>query len=704
MADAVALNRAGTNTGKMAALVKGMWDERSKIKAANGDSNAFEMVLRAQVDEVFLVLAHLGEAIIPLGIFNKEYYLQTLGDVQAAISSCGNDMLSLAWAELDAELQYVCTAGFTICACFAPIPVYRGFGASVLGDWDWACPDMAYLEEKAKKRAIRTVYGVKQKTDAQPTRSVFLAFDQVIQVLQVKPMAFLVKRPLMSGFTGQPHYGLKPKKDAKEDFEWLEQWLKHIEKRGHPTPKGVTRNYRWGVPFATWTSPYSCHIIGSHKECETLAYHQMDPGRLLHAFICRGNVNLSDSQILLLLPGSPAESLLCWLEGLPGTPHKIIKWEDLYTENFEKKISKTLRKRIGQHPLPALYAIRNPDSITRPGLPAAASSPAVLEHPNTVSPPPYSPHHAETRDAQAQSPAAELGGPDAMELPAGPVASSALGLQHTASLPVPGTNSLVSQRVPGLPATTGLKSIHTLRRKPSDLPFAAYKAPAASSTGASIPMKALTEKERSSSVPMVAELHSETAPPPPPRPPKSEIPVAVELPTDFQSEAPRPLDAKPQNVVTEPVTESNAGAAATQIARKPVNVQGSEDSMKEVTSHETSAGGEKSSIAIKTAKAQNQSNTESATPNDRYLELLNRVARGEVSPQALSAMLENGSFLTKPATDPTTMSEDPAKPFANTPSSLPYPITPVEGKPSQNAASGTYGHDVPASLMPGRPA
>ncbi|KAK3699281.1 hypothetical protein LTR37_016524 [Vermiconidia calcicola] len=697
MADAVALNRAGTNTGKMAALVKGMWDERT-----TGDSNAFEMVLRAQVDEVFLVLAHLGEAIIPLGIFNKEYYLQTLGDVQAAISSYGNNMLSLAWAELDAELQYVCTAGFTICACFAPIPVYRGFGASVLGDWDWACPDMAYLEEKAKKRAIRTVYGVKQKTDAQPTGSVFLAFDQVIQVLQVKPMAFLVKRPLMSGFTGQPHYGPKPKKDAKDDFEWLEQWLKHIEKRGHPTPKGVTRNYRWGVPFATWTSPYSCHIIGSHKECETLAYHQMDPGRLLHAFVCRGNVNLSDSQILLLLPGSPAESLLCWLEGLPGTPHKIVQWEDLDTENFEKKSSKTLRKRIGQHPLPAQYAIRNPDSITRPGLPATASSPAVLEHPNTVSPPPYSPHRAETRDGQAQSPAAELGGPDAMELPAGPVASSPLALQHTASLPVPGANSTVNQRVTGLPATTGLKSIHTLRRKPSESTFAAYKIPAASSIGASSPMKTLTDTDRSSSVPTVAELHSETAPRPPPRPPKPEMPAAVELPTDFQSEAPRPLEAKPQIVINGPATESNAGAAATQIVRKPVKLQGHEDSEKEVA-HDTSGEPNKLSTAITTTNAENLSTAGSATPKDRYLELLNKVARGEVSPQALSAMLENGNFLTKSASEIIPMSEDSPKPFANAPSSLPYPTTPVEDKPGPNAVSGTYNHDVPASLMPGRP-
>jgi hypothetical protein len=68
--------------------------------------------------------------------------MQTLGDVQAAISSCGNELLPMAWGELDAELQYVCTAGLAFCACYAPIPVYRGFGACVLSDYDWACPDM----------------------------------------------------------------------------------------------------------------------------------------------------------------------------------------------------------------------------------------------------------------------------------------------------------------------------------------------------------------------------------------------------------------------------------------------------------------------------------------------------------------------------------------------------------------------------------
>ena len=306
------------------------------------------------------------------------------------------------------------------------MPVYRGFGACVLGDWDWACPDLKHLQEKAQKKAIRTIYGFKQKVDPQPTRSLFQAFDQAIQILQVKPMVFLVKRPVISGFADQqPRYGLKPKREAKHDTNLLEDWLKQLMKRDHPSPKGGKLT-SWGIPFATWTSQYNCQLLKSDRDVETLVLNQMDPGRLMHAFVCRGNINLSEGQILLLPQGSPAESLLCWLEGLPGTSHKIVRWQDLETERFEKKISKSLRKQIGHYPLPTQYAIRDPNAGGRPSLPGSNSSPAVLEHPNTVSPPPYSPDlrptpsAAELQGGQMQ-PVAELGSPDPSEAPSDPI-------------------------------------------------------------------------------------------------------------------------------------------------------------------------------------------------------------------------------------------------------------------------------------------
>ena len=452
MSDAAALVRAASNTGKIASALKNQWDVRSKTKATLNNGAAMDMVIRAQIDEVFLVLAHLGEAILPLGIFNKDYYLPTLGEVQASIDSCGNELLPMAWAELDAELQYVCTAGFTVCACYSPTPVYRGFGAAVLGDWDWACPDMKHLEEKTQKTAIRTIYGFKQKTDPQPTRSVFIAFDQVIQILQVKPMAFLEKRPMLSSFSDhQARFGARPKKEVKDDLNLFEDWVKQLERRGHPPMKG-TKLSSWGIPFATWTSQYSCHVLKTEKDCETIMCNQMDPGRLLHSFVCRGGLNLDEGQVLLLPPRSPAESLVTWLEGLPGTSHKVVKWEDLDAEKFESKISKSLRKKIGRYPLPVSYAVRHPQASVRSSQIQSASSPNVLEHPNTVSPPPYSPSRTNLALERDRS-VAELGQPDPRELPASPAPSSQSRSQHASSLPVPGAESF------------GLKSIHNLRRK-----------------------------------------------------------------------------------------------------------------------------------------------------------------------------------------------------------------------------------------------
>lgn len=74
MADAVALMRAASNTTKLANNLRDMWEARTKTKATLNEGTALDLVIRAQVDEVFLVLAHLGEAVLSLGIFNKDYY------------------------------------------------------------------------------------------------------------------------------------------------------------------------------------------------------------------------------------------------------------------------------------------------------------------------------------------------------------------------------------------------------------------------------------------------------------------------------------------------------------------------------------------------------------------------------------------------------------------------------------------------------
>ena len=621
MADPVSLMRAASNTGKLANTVKGMWEERTKLRA-DGNGQAWDLILRAQMDEVFLVLAHLGEAILPLGVFNKDYYLQTLGDVKASLASCGNEMLVMAWEELDAELQYCCTAGFSFCAHFSPTPVYRGFGACVLSDWDWACPDMAYLEEKARKKAIRTVYGVKQKTDPQPTRSVFQDFDQAIQILQVKPLSFFVKRPPVSGFTEQPRFHARAKKEVKNDFDLLEDWLHQVVRRGHPAPSG-TRITNWGFPYATWTSESNYHILKSEKDCETLMLNQMDPGRLLHAFVCKRAASLDEHSMFLLLPRSAAESLLVWLEGLPNMNHRIIAWSDLDTESFEKKISKSLRKKIGQHPLPIKYAVRHPNASARPELHVSESSPAVLEHPNTVSPPPYSPihrangvanapHHPQ-RERASTVPVAELGAPETQEMPAGDDATR---------LSRPVSNAQTS--IPGL------KSIHTLRRKPSDIAAGTVASNTALATVTTRHPTVLRpgNKSRSSANWMLedGEAKARDAAANTNEPVVAELP-APEVPTrkPVPSVAVQPpLDCAELPVVS---SESVAESKKSEVPKpEPLAMNRSPSSSTEQAATQTSPS---------------QPDTVASADNN-YLELLNRVARGEISPQELSQMLASG--------------------------------------------------------------
>lgn len=627
MADPVALVRAASSTAKLADAVKSMWEERTKLRAdANGQ--AWDLVLRAQIDEVFLVLAHLGEAILPLGVFNKDYYLQTLGDVKASLASCGNEMLVTVWEELDAELQYCCCAGLTFCAHFGPAPVYRGFGACVLSDWDWGCPDLAYLEEKARKKAIRTVYGIKQKTDPQPTRSVFEAFDQVIQILQVKPMAFFVKRPPVSGFTEQPRFGVRPKKEVKGDLDLLEDWVHQIVRRGHPMPAGQ-QTTTWGFPYATWTSESNYYILRSEKDCETLMLNQMDPGRLLHAFVCRRAASLDEHSMYLLLPRSAAESLLCWLEGLPGMNHKIIKWDDLETDAFEKKISKSLRKKIGQYPIPIKHAVRHPNAATRPEPHVSESSPAVLEHPNTVSPPPYSPTNAPTtnaaaapplRERAATVPMAELAGPETQELPS-----------ETVESPTQPPESAVRERS----SVHGLKSIHNLRRKPSAMAQASVASTTATATATTRTPTVLRPgalKGRSSTNRMIEDGSVDQSTPEL----NAEEDIAVELPAEAAIPAVPARKPVPSVAVQPPVEcmELPVPAGKSEI----------EDS---TTAPLPPDRDEPLAINSPASTAVGPGPSPAAAPgasNSDYLELLNKVARGDISPQALAEMLQSGQL------------------------------------------------------------
>ena len=91
--DTLAMMRTASNTSKLTKAVRDQWEKRSKIRAIVDESTSPDVVARAQIDEVFLVLSHLGEAILKLGVFNKDYYMQTLGEVTSSLESCGHGLL-----------------------------------------------------------------------------------------------------------------------------------------------------------------------------------------------------------------------------------------------------------------------------------------------------------------------------------------------------------------------------------------------------------------------------------------------------------------------------------------------------------------------------------------------------------------------------------------------------------------------------------
>ena len=137
--------------------------------------------VRAQIDEVFLVLALLGQALLPLDAYDDTYYPQALDEVKTAFACGGHDLMPAAFSELDAELQYAVSAGLCFCSTLAPMPVYRGFGAAVLSDWNWGCPDTEKLLKKIKARDSMFSGLVGRPEHPQPNRPVLLALDKVVQ-------------------------------------------------------------------------------------------------------------------------------------------------------------------------------------------------------------------------------------------------------------------------------------------------------------------------------------------------------------------------------------------------------------------------------------------------------------------------------------------------------------------------------------------
>lgn len=137
------------NKEKYLKAIRGLWSRRVEQKQDSVPSE--ERIVQSHVDDVFLVLALFGEALLPLGVLDETHYHKSPSEVETAISRCGHATVRNVFEKMTDELKYLMVASFTSCALFAPMHVYRGFGACVVNDWDWGCPDTEYLQRKVKK-------------------------------------------------------------------------------------------------------------------------------------------------------------------------------------------------------------------------------------------------------------------------------------------------------------------------------------------------------------------------------------------------------------------------------------------------------------------------------------------------------------------------------------------------------------------------
>lgn len=679
---ALTANASATAT-RVAKAIKSLQDARKQgqrpLETLN-DTTALDLDVRAQIDEVFLVLALLGEALLPLGAFDNTHYPQTLDEVQASISSGGHELMPTAFGALNAELQYVVTAGFSFCSAFAPMPVYRGFGAAVLGDWDWSCPDAQMLTKKAKAKAGIFHRLLERSVDPQPNRPVLLAFDHVIQMLQIKQVAFLGVKPTISGFgEQQPRYVPRKEKEVKNEIKRQKHWTKAVEHIGHPAPAGM-RISTWAIPFATWTSAFSCKLLKSRDAWETIMTNQMDPGRLLHAFVCRSNLRLTEGQLLMLPPGTPAETLFCWLDGLPGMTHQIRKWSDLDMTRHEKTLGKPFCDNLGQYPLPDKFVMSGPDATHRSPGSVGSTSPVLSQ---SRSPPPYSPdgslpeqaHEAEGRPRAPQT--TELAtARDPVEL----AETTALGSSshvHQANCTSPSSaDKHLSMAMADGP--TALRSLTALRHKPTTSgrhplifvseprppsPVTMQKAPPIVTpmlTPSSDPLVAVLKPNSPSVSPVVLPISPSSKEAAQDGTESIEGPFSLPAVPGADEPAERPRDSR-SHKLKDNVGPGNSDAAA----RDSTNLPLAED--------RTDATAE----TQLPAKIPGVSNSQTS---DLYLRLLNAVANGDVSAQALQKILQRGAGSLDHARPEETQTRKDANLKPGPFSAGPYTITKTEGQ------------------------
>ena len=231
--------------------------------------------------------------------------------------------------------------------------------------WSWGCPDPDRLP-KAKRKHM---FG---KLEPAPQITTLPDFDEIIAMIKSHPIRDSVLKEYPRGISRVPPRFSRvdeKDKDYRAKLKMLTDFSETLDKRGHPIPKdgSVPHVARWHVPYSTWHSQFSSQDQKNHSWDDVISY-QMDAGKILYAFTIDRRLDLPDDEVLVLPPASAAEQLCDWLEGKPGTSHRVLRWDQLDTELVEKHLGRTTRKYLGRDPLPNRFAFRDPNPVTKNAL------------------------------------------------------------------------------------------------------------------------------------------------------------------------------------------------------------------------------------------------------------------------------------------------------------------------------------------------
>lgn len=350
--DPVAALQAGVGvamSGVRIAASIGTWNEArqrrkeaaAQFAAAHGDSNSAvnsQVVIAAQLDEALLVLSVLGQRLVLLGVVNLHELPQALEACRTACGQVDSGNLLGHFDTLDGTLQYTVTAAFFFCAACFPMHIYRGFGTGVLNNFLWGCPHPHYASGQTAG---------------------FKFVDRTIAFLKSMPREVQLIIRIPAGLSRiVPSYEKNEKTERRRLMSAYKEFIKEIETKGHPQPRD--RSFRvvsWHIPFATWNSPFTFKNSGHYWE-DVLRW-QLDAGRLLHAWIIGGHLDLMHGEIMWL-PSGVAESLARWLEGLPGTTFKLVPSSAFDYSNL--RLSPATRRVMLEEGFETVKAVRDPQA------------------------------------------------------------------------------------------------------------------------------------------------------------------------------------------------------------------------------------------------------------------------------------------------------------------------------------------------------